>query len=183
MTYDGDQDSYTLPAEHAFILADESSPVAMAGIFQAATAVMDSRTRVAERFRTGEGVGWHEHHDGLFRGTERRLRLLVTATPRRPGRAFVSPSVCVAFPLTALLSAASGSVASSADHAIVAVALVANRRVEPGTRETPRSVESRHSRRDRAASSASVSDRRGGYLSSSAIVPAARAAPSLATGR
>jgi SAM-dependent methyltransferase len=43
----------------------------MAGIFQAATAVIDGRTRVAERFRTGEGVGWHEHHDGLFCGTER----------------------------------------------------------------------------------------------------------------
>jgi 2-polyprenyl-3-methyl-5-hydroxy-6-metoxy-1,4-benzoquinol methylase len=71
MSYDGDEDSYTLPAEHAFILADDSSPVAMAGIFQAATAVMDGRTRVAERFRTGEGVGWHEHHDGLFSGTER----------------------------------------------------------------------------------------------------------------
>ena len=71
VTYDSGQDSYTLPAEHAFILADESSPVAMAGIFQAATAVMDGRTRVAERFRTGEGVGWHEHHDGLFCGTER----------------------------------------------------------------------------------------------------------------
>jgi Methyltransferase domain len=71
VTYDGDEDSYTLPAEHAFILADESSPVAMAGIFQAATAVMDGRTRVTERFRTGEGVGWHEHHDGLFCGTER----------------------------------------------------------------------------------------------------------------
>ena len=39
VTYDGDEDSYTLPAEHALILADETSPVAMAGIFQAATAV------------------------------------------------------------------------------------------------------------------------------------------------
>jgi hypothetical protein len=66
VTYDSGEDSYTLPAEHAFILADDSSPLAMAGIFQAATAVMDGRTRVAERFRTGEGVGWHEHHDGLF---------------------------------------------------------------------------------------------------------------------
>jgi SAM-dependent methyltransferase len=43
----------------------------MAGIFQAATAVMDGRNRVAERFRSGGGVGWHEHHDGLFCGTER----------------------------------------------------------------------------------------------------------------
>jgi len=71
VTYDGAEDRYTLPAEHAFVLADESSPVAMAGIFQAATAVMDGRTRLAERFRTGGGVGWHEHGDGLFCGTER----------------------------------------------------------------------------------------------------------------
>jgi hypothetical protein len=65
VTYDSAEDRYTLPAEHAFILADESSPVAMAGIFQAATAVMDGRTRVTERFRSGEGVGWHEHHEDL----------------------------------------------------------------------------------------------------------------------
>jgi SAM-dependent methyltransferase len=32
---------------------------------------MDGRARVADRFRSGEGVGWHEHHDGLFCGTER----------------------------------------------------------------------------------------------------------------
>ena len=71
VSYDGGDDRYTLPAEHAFILADESSPLAMAGIFQAATAVMDGRGRVADRFRSGEGVGWHEHHYGLFCGTER----------------------------------------------------------------------------------------------------------------
>lgn len=71
VTYDSGEDRYTLPLEHALILADDSSPVAMAGIFQAATAVIDGRTRVAERFRTGAGVGWHEHHDGRFCGTER----------------------------------------------------------------------------------------------------------------
>ena len=71
VSYDSAEDSYALPAEHAFILADESSPVAMAGIFQAATAVMDGRARVADRFRSGGGVGWHEHHHGLFCGTER----------------------------------------------------------------------------------------------------------------
>src|SRR5438270_5653390 len=71
VTYDSGEDSYTLPAEHAFILADESSPMAMAGIFQAATAALDGRTRVAARFRAGEGAGWHEQHDGRYRGTER----------------------------------------------------------------------------------------------------------------
>src|SRR3954468_17841654 len=71
VTYDPSSDRYTLPAEHAFVLADESSPLALAGMFQAAGAVIDGRARVEERFRTGEGVGWHEHHDGLFCGTER----------------------------------------------------------------------------------------------------------------
>jgi hypothetical protein len=38
-------------------------------MFQAAS--IDGRKRVSERFRTGEGVGWHEHDDGLFCGVER----------------------------------------------------------------------------------------------------------------
>ncbi len=71
VTYDSSSDRYTLPAEHAFVLADESSPVAMAGMVHAAGAVIDGRGRVEDRFRTGGGVGWHEHHDGLFCGTER----------------------------------------------------------------------------------------------------------------
>jgi SAM-dependent methyltransferase len=30
--------------------------------------------KVAERFRTGEGFGWHEHDEDLFEGTERFFR-------------------------------------------------------------------------------------------------------------
>jgi 2-polyprenyl-3-methyl-5-hydroxy-6-metoxy-1,4-benzoquinol methylase len=71
LTYDPASDRYTLPAEHAFVLADDSSPVALAGMVQAAGAVIDGRARVEERFRTGGGVGWHEHDEGLFCGTER----------------------------------------------------------------------------------------------------------------
>jgi SAM-dependent methyltransferase len=71
VTYDAATDTYTLPAEHAFVLADDDSPLAMAGIYQAATAIMDGREHVAERFRTGAGLGWHEHHHDLFSGTER----------------------------------------------------------------------------------------------------------------
>src|SRR4051812_29878586 len=69
--YDPASDRYTLPAEHAFVLADESSPLALAGMFHAASAVIDGRARVEERFITGGGIGWHEHEDGLFCGTER----------------------------------------------------------------------------------------------------------------
>jgi SAM-dependent methyltransferase len=71
LTYDPAGDRYTLPVEHAFVLADDASPLAMAGVFQAASALIDSRERIEERFRTGGGVGWHEHGDGLFCGVER----------------------------------------------------------------------------------------------------------------
>jgi SAM-dependent methyltransferase len=71
VTYDPEADAYVLPLEHAMVLAEEDSPVAMAGIFQAAIAISESRAQVAERFRSGGGVGWHEHHHGLFEGTER----------------------------------------------------------------------------------------------------------------
>src|SRR4051794_14224294 len=71
VVYDPASDRYVLPAEHAFVLADESSPVALAGMFHAAGAAIDGRERVEARFRDGGGVGWDEHHDGLFCGTER----------------------------------------------------------------------------------------------------------------
>jgi SAM-dependent methyltransferase len=71
VTYDPAQDRYTLPPEHAFVLADDDSPLALAGMFQSATAVIDSRDKVADRFLTGGGVGWHEHTHELFHGTAR----------------------------------------------------------------------------------------------------------------
>jgi SAM-dependent methyltransferase len=69
--YDAEAATYLLPPEHALVLADDSSPYSMTGTFQAANATVASRERVAERFRDGHGLGWHEHHDGLWHGTER----------------------------------------------------------------------------------------------------------------
>ncbi len=60
-----------LPPEHALVLADESSPFLMTGSFQAANAAVAVREQLAERFVDGDGVGWHEHHHGLWHGTER----------------------------------------------------------------------------------------------------------------
>jgi 2-polyprenyl-3-methyl-5-hydroxy-6-metoxy-1,4-benzoquinol methylase len=71
VSYDSVRDRYALPLEHAFVLADDASPAAMAGHFQIATATMDARYELAERFRTGDGLGWHEHGHELFDGCER----------------------------------------------------------------------------------------------------------------
>jgi len=37
-------------------------------------AMFRDEPKIAEAFRTGDGVGWHEHHACLFRGTERFFR-------------------------------------------------------------------------------------------------------------
>jgi 2-polyprenyl-3-methyl-5-hydroxy-6-metoxy-1,4-benzoquinol methylase len=62
---------FALPAEHAAVLADETSPAFMAGGFGSAVAVFQILERAEAAFRSGEGVGWHEHDPRLFCGTER----------------------------------------------------------------------------------------------------------------
>lgn len=68
--YDAASGKYSLSEEQAFALADEASPAYLPGAFLLATSALKAVPRIAEAFRTGEGVGWHEHDPGLFRGTE-----------------------------------------------------------------------------------------------------------------
>jgi hypothetical protein len=74
VTYDAKTDRYTLPPEQALALADENSPVFLPGFFQAVEAAIKSIPKIADAFRSGNGVGWHEHDQGLFVGTERFFR-------------------------------------------------------------------------------------------------------------
>ncbi len=60
--------------EQAFCLAQEDSPAYLPGAFQVALAAAKARPKVLEAFRTGVGVGWHEHDPELFHGTERFFR-------------------------------------------------------------------------------------------------------------
>ena len=69
--YDPEAAAYVLPPEHALVLADDASPFSLVGAFQSANAAVAARERLPERFIDGEGVGWHEHHHGLWHGTER----------------------------------------------------------------------------------------------------------------
>jgi len=65
---------FYLTDEQAMALADETSPAFVLGGFQAMTAAMKAEPKIAEGFRTGKGVGWHEHDPNLFIGTERFFR-------------------------------------------------------------------------------------------------------------
>jgi SAM-dependent methyltransferase len=74
VTYDGISDRYHLEPEQAMVLADEDSPFFMAGGFQVAASTIIDEPKITEAFRTGRGVGWHEHNACLFCGTERFFR-------------------------------------------------------------------------------------------------------------
>ena len=73
VTYNGDG-QYSLSEEQAIAFTDETSPACVVGGFQAMLAATRSVDRVTEAFRTGAGLGWHEHHHDLFKGTERFFR-------------------------------------------------------------------------------------------------------------
>jgi len=74
VAYDPDTGHYTLPNEQAMALAVEDSPAFLPGAYQIIQSVLIDVPRIAEAFKTGEGVGWEEHHPGLFCGTERFFR-------------------------------------------------------------------------------------------------------------
>lgn len=73
-SYDAATGRFFLTEEQAFALTDENGPIFLPGAFQLALSAVKSEPRIAEAFKTGEGVGWHEHDAGLFRGTERFFR-------------------------------------------------------------------------------------------------------------
>jgi SAM-dependent methyltransferase len=74
VTYNPGQRTFSLTPEQAFALAQEDSPAFVPGAFQLATARVKDEPKITEAFRTGNGVGWHEHNHDLFTGTERFFR-------------------------------------------------------------------------------------------------------------
>ncbi|MGH9862400.1 MAG: class I SAM-dependent methyltransferase [Candidatus Acidiferrales bacterium] len=74
INYEAATGRYELSEEQAFALADDTSPVFLPGAFQIALAATKAADKVAEAFRRGSGVGWHEHDPELFLGTERFFR-------------------------------------------------------------------------------------------------------------
>ncbi len=72
--YDAASDTFNLSEEQAFALAVEGSPAFIPGAFQVAVAQFKAIPKMMQAFRTGLGLGWHEHDASLFHGTERFFR-------------------------------------------------------------------------------------------------------------
>src|SRR5450432_2591810 len=72
--YHPEKNAFSLSAEQAMAFAEEGSPSFFAGAFEVVQSAYMDEPKVAEAFRTGKGVGWHEHSKCLFSGTERFFR-------------------------------------------------------------------------------------------------------------
>jgi 2-polyprenyl-3-methyl-5-hydroxy-6-metoxy-1,4-benzoquinol methylase len=70
MTYDPAAKKYEMPPEQTVAMMQIDVP----GAFHIVSACIKDVDKITEAFKTGKGVGWHEHDTALFHGTERFFR-------------------------------------------------------------------------------------------------------------
>src|ERR1035438_9089725 len=70
VNYDSKTQRYELPPEQAFAVTVQDVP----GAFHIISSCFKDEPKITQAFRTGDGVGWHEHDANLFFGTERFFR-------------------------------------------------------------------------------------------------------------
>ncbi|MCZ7528069.1 MAG: methyltransferase domain-containing protein [Acidimicrobiia bacterium] len=69
--HDARTGTFELPAEHAAVLADESSSVFLAGVLEIVAAMWADAGHVESAFRGDGGLHWGHHDERLYSGTER----------------------------------------------------------------------------------------------------------------
>jgi hypothetical protein len=74
INFDSATERFSISPEQALVLADEDGPAFFPAMFEIAAAAARDLPKVEAAFRTGGGVGWHEHDPCLFHGTERFFR-------------------------------------------------------------------------------------------------------------
>ena len=72
--YDPVTDTYSMTEEQAFALTDPEGGVYIPGAFVLALGTLKAEPRITEAFRTGAGMGWHEHDRDVFIGCEQFFR-------------------------------------------------------------------------------------------------------------
>ena len=76
VTYDPGTGAFSLPEEHALVLAHENSPVFLQGAVQTTASLYLDEAKVIRAMRTGKGLGWGDHEPGFHEGQERLSRPL-----------------------------------------------------------------------------------------------------------
>ena len=74
VSHDPASGRFHLDAAQAFCLTDPDGPVYLPGAFLLALGALRAEPRITESFRTGTGMGWHEHDEDVFLGCEAFFR-------------------------------------------------------------------------------------------------------------
>ncbi|MET0865725.1 MAG: class I SAM-dependent methyltransferase [Nakamurella sp.] len=69
ISYEPTTGEFFLTDEQAFCLADPNGPN-VSSAFLAALGYLRAEPQLTEAFRTGAGIGWHEHHEDVFVGCD-----------------------------------------------------------------------------------------------------------------
>ncbi len=72
--YDPATDTYSMTEEQTFALANPDGGIYIPGAFVLALGTLKAEPRITEAFRTGAGMGWHEHDEDVFLGCEQFFR-------------------------------------------------------------------------------------------------------------
>jgi ubiquinone/menaquinone biosynthesis C-methylase UbiE len=72
--YDPAASTYSMTEEQAFALANPDGAVYVPGAFVLALGALKAERRITDAFRTGAGMGWHEHDEDVFLGCEQFFR-------------------------------------------------------------------------------------------------------------
>jgi len=77
--YDPQTREYRLTPEQAQVLADPAGPLHAPGACELILGALLAQPRLEAAFRTGEGIGWHEHDNQVFDGWARLQESLYTS--------------------------------------------------------------------------------------------------------
>lgn len=68
--YQPEDGTYELPDAHALVLAVDGSPVFLVPALEVCASLWFDRDKIESAFRSGDGIAWKDHHEGLFCGCE-----------------------------------------------------------------------------------------------------------------
>lgn len=75
VTFDPTDGTFTLPPEHAAVLASDDSPAAMIGAAPLISGMHRRTDQLVEAFRSGAGIPWADQDPATFESTERFFRV------------------------------------------------------------------------------------------------------------
>jgi 2-polyprenyl-3-methyl-5-hydroxy-6-metoxy-1,4-benzoquinol methylase len=76
LDYDAASGRYLLTSEQAMVFTTDDTPASLLGAFTLVTSAIRDEPRITEAIRTGGGMLWGEHDEGLFTGTARFFKPL-----------------------------------------------------------------------------------------------------------